>query len=541
MFFTTQSVVLEFCEAKLSRPPDVFAVRKLRGKRIAFANGMTVAIPHPTLRFLKGEFRRLRTAARALPLDPAKGASAPLESYLWRLPMDKIFSYLDSHFEDMVNDLERLIKIPSVMGDPSPDAPFGEQPAAALTEMLDICREAGLSVRNIENYIGTADLFPTEQTPELGILCHLDVVPAGNGWSVPPFSLTRRDGKLIGRGAIDDKGPSVAALYAVRAVKDLGIKLNKNIRLIFGTNEENGSADLARYRKKEALPEMLFTPDGSYPLINAEKGMLRISYSAKISPDIISINGGAAINAVPEFAEAILNVDYANISAYENRFDGVKISSERQGDKIKITASGKSAHASTPESGKNAVTALLTVISEICKDPAISALSKMFPCGETDGASAGIKCSDNLGALTSVLSVISAENGVLEAKQDIRFPVTKTSGEVLEKLKISAEVAGLKMQADMITEPHYVPEDSDFIRRLLEAYEQVTGEKGYCVAIGGGTYVHETGTGVAFGAEFPGEENNMHGADEFITEESLLKNAKIFAVAIVRLCSDEKL
>ena len=490
--------------------------------------------------------------------------------------MDKIFSYLDSHFEDMVKDLERIIRIPSVMGEAgSPRgrsvdysfqkssiqqgneqtyfptttlqyAPFGEQPAAALSEMLDICREAGLSVRNIENYIGTADLFPAEgKIPELGILCHLDVVPAGNGWSVPPFSLTRREGKLFGRGAIDDKGPSVAALYAVKAVKESGLKLNKNIRLIFGTNEENGSADLARYRKSETLPEMLFTPDGSYPLINAEKGMLRISYSAEIGTDIISIKGGGAVNAVPEYAEAILDLQTADISAYEiyeNRFDGVKISSVIQDGKIKISAEGKSAHASTPENGRNAVTALLTVISEICGDNKISALAKMFPYGETDGASAGIKCSDELsGNLTSVLSVISAESGILEAKQDIRFPVTKTSGEILGKLKIYAETSGLKMQADMISEPHYVPEDSDFIRTLLEAYEQVTGEKGYCVSIGGGTYVHETESGVAFGAEFPGEENNMHGADEFITEESLLKNAKIFAAAIVRLCSDEKI
>ena len=457
-----------------------------------------------------------------------------------------IFSYLDAHFEDMVKDLERLIKIPSVMGEPSADHPFGEQPAAALTVMLDICREAGLSVRNIGNYIGTADLFPAEETPRLGILCHLDVVPAGNGWSVPPFALTRRDGKLIGRGAIDDKGPSVAALYALRAVKESGIKLNKNVRLIFGTNEENGSDDLARYRKEKKLPEMLFTPDGSYPLINAEKGMLRISYTGRVSEKIISIKGGGAINAVPEFAEAFLDVSSTeispeDISEYEDRFDGIKISSEQMGDKIKITTQGKSAHASTPESGRNAVTALLTVISEITGDPAISALSKMFPFGETDGAGQGIKCSDNLGALTSVLSVISAEEKNLEAKQDIRFPVSKKSREILDIIKKTAGEAGLEMQADMISEPHHVPENSEFIKTLLEVYENVTGEKGHCVAIGGGTYVHETDTGVAFGAEFPGEENHMHGADEFITEESLLKNAKIFAAAIVRLCSDEKL
>lgn len=282
---------------------------------------------------------------------------------------------------------------------------------------------------------------------------------------------------------------------------------------------------------------MLFTPDGSYPVINAEKGMLRITHRVSVCPKILSLSGGKAVNAVPEYAEAVLDITNADISWYTSKFEGVTIAAEYADGKTKITAKGKGAHASTPENGANAVTALISAVSDICEDKALAALAGMFPYGETDGSAAGIKCSDEIsGGLTTVLSVISCSDGILEAKQDVRFPVTKTSGEILTALAEKAAASGIELNADMISEPHYVPEESVLIKKLLEVYELVTGEKGYCVAIGGGTYVHETSGGVAFGAEFPGEENNMHGADEFISRESLIKNAKIFAAAICSLC-----
>lgn len=447
---------------------------------------------------------------------------------------EQLFAYIDAHTEDMISDLARLIRIPSVKGEPAENAPFGTEPARALAEMLEICGEAGLSVRNVDNYVGTADFYPADGIPELGVLSHMDVVPVGGGWSVPPFELTEKDGKLLGRGAIDDKGPAIAALYAVKAIKDSGVKLAKNVRLIFGTDEENGSGDLAYYCKKEKLPDMLFTPDGSYPVINTEKGLMRASYSGEVCDKIISISGGAAVNAVPEYAEAVV---YGAVDISKYSFEGILLTAEKVGENTKIIVNGKSAHASTPEGGKNAVTALLAVLADITGDKTVSALVKMFPYGETDGGCAGIKCSDELsGGLTTVLSVISCENGKLTAKQDIRVPATRKCGEIISAIEKTAGENGLEHSVDMAVEAHHVPEDSDFIQKLLAVYEEVTGEKGYCVAIGGGTYVHETEGGVAFGAEFPGDNNNMHGADEFITCESLIKNAKIFAAAIYSLC-----
>ena len=453
--------------------------------------------------------------------------------------MDKIFeqlfAYIDSHTENMISDLARLIRIPSVKGEAEENAPFGKEPARALDEVLKICGEAGLSVRNIDNYVGTADFYETDTIPELGVLSHMDVVPVGGGWSVPPFELTQQDGKLLGRGTIDDKGPAIAALYAVKAIKDSGLKLSKNVRLVFGTDEECGSGDLEYYLKKEKLPEMLFTPDGSYPVINAEKGLMRASYTGAISEKIVSIKGGTVVNAVPEYAEAVLAGAAVDTAKYS--FEGITLEAENCGENVKLIAKGVSAHASLPEGGKNAVTALLTVVADVTGDEMIKALVEMFPYGETDGACAGIKCSDKVsGGLTTVLSVIDGGNGTLTAKQDIRFPIDRKCAEIIAMIEAKSKEKSLVYKIDMAIEPHYVSEESEFVKQLLSVYETVTGEKGYCVAIGGGTYVHETEGGVAFGAEFPGDDNHMHGADEFITLESFVKNAKIFAAAIYSIC-----
>ncbi len=448
-----------------------------------------------------------------------------------------ISDYIDSCKDSMISDLRGLVQIPSVMGKADENAPFGKYPAKALEAALKLCKANGLYTRNIDNYVGTADLFDGREN-HLGILCHLDVVPEGSGWSVPPFDITERDGRLFGRGAIDDKGPFIAALYAVKAVKEMGFTVDKNVRLIMGTNEENGSADLTYYRKKEALPPLLFTPDGSYPVINIEKGMLRISLSAKHSPEIVSLTAGNAVNAVPESAEAIIcGRSAAEISEAAKKLRlTAKIEITDLKDTIKITVKGKSAHASTPETGENALTALLALFAGLGFSEG-KAFAAMFPCGETDGFSAGIKCSDEAsGAVTAVLSTAEIKGSDIICRGDIRFPVSESCKSIISRMEKTAEAHGMIFSADMSSEPHIVPAESGFIRSLLEVYEEYTGKKGYTVAIGGGTYVHDTENGVAFGAEFPGEDNHMHGADEFITAESLLLNAKIYAGAILKLC-----
>ena len=419
--------------------------------------------------------------------------------------MSEIRDYLTAHKQEMTDFLAELVAIPSVQGEEEEGFPFGREPARALVTMLKKCDEFGFITENTDNYVGSADL--NGLPPELAVLVHLDVVPIGSGWTSDPYTLRYElnTDKLVGRGAIDDKGPAVAALFAARAIKELELPLKKGIRLIFGTNEENGSADLAYYRRKHELPEMVFTPDGEYPVINAEKGMLRVYFSANYSG--IPVRGGTVINAVP----AVCSDD-------EDDYHGI------------------SAHASTPEKGENAITKFLNIRGKL--HPLLNSLSKLFPHGEFSGKSCGLGFSDEIsGDMTCVLSLLNAENGRLHGGVDIRFPLDRTKAEISDNICGKLREAGFDIDSCEGVEPHCTDENSGFVQALLRVYERVMGEKGYCIAIGGGTYVHEIEGGVAFGAEFPNEDGRMHCPDEFITTENLLKNAEIMAEAMVELCS----
>ena len=431
--------------------------------------------------------------------------------------MSDIKEYIYTHKQEMIDFLAELIAIPSVQSEAKERAPFGKEPARALDIMLKKCEEFGFSVENIDNYVGSADI--NELAPELAVLTHLDVVPVGTGWTTDPFKLRYEPEteKLVGRGAIDDKGPAVAALFAARAVKELGFPLKKGIRLIFGTNEENGSADLAYYRKKHELPRMVFTPDGEYPMINAEKGMLRVYFSAPV-PEGVNIEAGTVINAVPSSCK---------ISYLEAMTDGPKMSFG--------TVDGVSAHASTPEKGENAITKFLASGVIPCKP--IDELRKLFPHGEFNGKSCGLGFKDNIsGDMTCVLSLLNTKNRRLHGGIDIRFPLDRTKAEISDIICKKLRVAGFEVDSCEGVEPHCTDENSGFVQTLLSVYEKVTGDKGRCIAIGGGTYVHEIEGGVAFGAEFPNKNYNMHCPDEFISVEDFLKNAEIMAEAMKELC-----
>ena len=431
--------------------------------------------------------------------------------------MSEIKDYIYAHKQEMIDFLAELVAVPSVQGDAEEGAPFGKEPARALDIMLKKCEEFGFSVENTDNYAGSADI--NGLVPELAVLTHLDVVPVGTGWTSAPFVLRHEPetDKLIGRGTIDDKGPAVAALFAARAVKELGLPLKKGIRLIFGTNEENGSADLAYYRKKHELPKMVFTPDGEYPLINAEKGMLRVYFSADV-PENVSIEAGTVINAVPASCKfQFVRAEKNGPTAFFGKIDGT------------------SAHASTPEKGENAITKFLSDYGN--EMPLLNALAELFPHGELNGKSCGLGFKDDIsGDMTCVLSLLNTENGRIKGGIDIRFPLDRKKAEISDIICGKLSAAGFDIDFCEGVEPHCTDENSEFVQTLLRVYERVTGDKGRSIAIGGGTYVHEIEGGVAFGAEFPGEDGHMHCPDEFITAENLLKNAEIMAEAMAELC-----
>ena len=263
--------------------------------------------------------------------------------------------FIDNHFSEMIRDLASLVAIPSVKGEPEYGKPFGEGPAAALDAMLTLADKYGFYTKNHEGYVGTIDLDPSLPTT-LGILCHLDVVPAGkSGWKSLPYSLFISGGKMYGRGVIDNKGPAIAVLYAMRAIKESGVPITQNVRFIVGTDEESGSSDIAYYKNKEALPPRVFTPDAEYPVINIEKGRARgefATYSgfAVGERSILSAWGGTVFNAVPESASAtVRGFDEEYLREAAAAFPKLGFEFEKTEDGMTlITVKGKSAHASQP-------------------------------------------------------------------------------------------------------------------------------------------------------------------------------------------------
>lgn len=465
------------------------------------------------------------------------------------LEKQTILDWFEAHREEYLRDLTALVAIPSVKGESAPGAPFGAEPRRALDAALKLAAGWGLAVSDDDGYVGMVDLGGDE--PCLDILAHLDVVPAGEGWSVTtPFQLLRKDGWLYGRGTSDDKGPALAALYAMRCLKELGAPLGKRCRLILGTDEECGSSDIAHYYAHTPEAPMSFSPDAEYPLINVEKGRYDGTgtvRSAEPSP-VVSIAAGIASNVVPGKARCVLHgIPEGTVS------EAAKRVSERTGTEITLTpgaadgtlfllVEGAQAHASTPELGNNAVTALLALLSELplgggAVPEALRTLSRLFPHGDTEGKAAGIFGEDETGRLTLCLSMLNLADGALKAQWDSRAPVSVTE-EQLRRLDGVLREAGFRTEGSW-SEPHVVPPEHPLVRTLLRCYTEYTGKPGACVAIGGGTYVHHLKNGVAFGCSFPGTDNRMHGADERAVEDDLILSGALFAASVEALCGAE--
>ena len=457
----------------------------------------------------------------------------------------ELFDHIETLRPQMVKTLGELIAIPSYRQSPADGAPFGVPARQCLDKALEICSSLGFVTHNYDGYVGTAAIPGGE--PSLGILAHLDVVPAGEGWTREPYQATVEDGILYGRGAMDDKGPAVSVMYAMKALMDLGVPLPNGVELILGTDEECGSSDIRYFRSKAKMPKWLFTPDANFPIINIEKGHINGRFKAYADGDIVELHGGKTANAVPASAYAIVkNVTENEINEAIRKADcSVVFETSSVAEGIRIDAKGVSAHASTPDVGDNALTALIKVLANLEghgeAQKKLAGLSRTFPYRETDGASAGLKMSDDIsGRLTLAFDILDFENGEFSGTIDIRFPICGTKDGVAEALTKALENAGFEASVGGV-EPHYVDSDGEFVKTLLEAYETVTGKKGECLAIGGGTYVHGIPGGVAFGCEVDGEDNRIHGADEFIRVDALVENAKIFAEAIYRVCNNEEL
>ncbi len=463
---------------------------------------------------------------------------------------DKIEAYFEEHKEQLLEDICRIIRVPSVRGEAKEGMPFGEGPYNALMEALKMAEGMGFKTTNYDNYVGTADFNDKEKA--LDILAHLDVVPVSDEWTVTqPFEPVIIDGKLYGRGSADDKGPAIVALYAMKAVKDLGIELNKNVRLILGTDEECGSGDIAHYYAKEKEAPMTFSPDADFPVINVEKGMFKPTFTAEFKEDttlprVISVNSGVKVNVIPDRAVAeVEGFTAEELKKYVDKLSEklkVVCKIEENNGICTINLRGTGAHAAYPESGNNALTAMLEILAAIpfAKSAGfekLCAVNKLFPHGDYKGAACGAKMSDEIsGKLTLSFTMFKYDTTSLEGTFDSRVPLCATEENLKFVVRDNLMKYGINMNDAKMLAGHHVDAESDFIKTLLSCYEKYSGQKGECLAIGGGTYVHNLKNGVAFGCTMPGTDNNMHGDNEYAVVDELILSAKIFTEAIIELC-----
>lgn len=446
-------------------------------------------------------------------------------------------SMVEGYRDELLEKLGKLVSINSEEGTSLPDAPFGEGPKEALLAALDMMEKDGFKTVNLDNYIGYGEFG--EGSELIGIVGHLDVVPAKkeDGWDTDPFEMTEKEGILYGRGVSDDKGAVVASMIAMKVLRDMGIPVNKRIRLIMGTNEESGSRCLKYYVQKEGSVDLGFTPDGEFPGVHGEKGMIGAAYRSK-KTGIHSISGGTARNVVCR--KCTIEVDRCSFSRkkledYFNNHDlEFEISQLESG--TEITLYGRAAHASMPELGINAISYLFNGLKEAgFQDPFVDFYASHFGL-YTDGTGIGANCSDEYGALTLNNGVIGMKDGVIEGSIDIRFPVTYTAKKVLKLMEGRLEDENGMIEIMHTGEPLFFPADSPLVTSLVEAYREVTGDTdAQPMTMGGGTYAKGISNTIAFGCAFPGRDYKIHDANEFVTIEELLKQAEIYVAALIRL------
>ncbi len=463
---------------------------------------------------------------------------------------EKLDAIVESKREEILKTMKKWLAIPSVQAPRCADnAPFGENVRHMLDTAMADAKEMGFDVKEFDGYAMHAQMGKGEET--MGILCHLDVVPAGDGWTFDPWGAEISDGKLYARGVVDDKGPAIMTLYAMQAVREAGIPMKDGVRLILGCDEETGMTDMRYYVQHSDLPDYGFSPDAEFPVINIEKGGLGLILGKVTSGEeddaeipVYTLYAGERSNVVPGVAWAKIGVkDWDSFAAKLNGVieeTGFDLTLEKVGYGIyRLTATGVSAHASMPHLGKNAAGMLLIALKMLNaggpSKEAIKHLADIIGL-EGDGKSLGIAQQDELsGALTCNLGILRYEKGSLTARLDIRYPLCANETEMCGRAAETAGKGGMYVQKVSSHGPHHVSADHKVVKGLLKAYEDATGREGFTIAIGGGTYSRCIPNTVAFGPVFPGDIDPCHVADEYIDIEKMMLSTRIIARAIAEL------
>ncbi len=460
--------------------------------------------------------------------------------------MKDYIELIDHYKDDMIKDLSNVISIKSIVGEKEGEYPFGKEVHRAFETMLNIGKRDGFKTKNVDNYGGHIE-FTGEEESIFALLGHLDIVPEGSGWDTNPYEATIVNNKLIGRGAVDDKGPTIAAYYAMKALKDSGFKPKKTIRLILGLDEETSWEGMEYYMSKEKTPEMGFAPDADFPVIHCEKGLIIFDLFKNFKNyktdgiNLVSLKGGNAPNMVADYAKATIEgADLTEtIKKYkeENDADIVCVKTQLGCD---IIAKGVSAHGAMPEKGVNAITLIIESLKNVVfANDEINKFIKFYndKIGfDYHGERFGCNFEDEpSGKLNFNVGVININQDEVKLTINIRYPATMKENQIYDGIESVNE--GYNIDRVDHLAPLYVPVDHPLVEVLMDVYREFTGDqKGKPLVIGGATYARTVPNCVAFGPVFPGQDAVEHQPNEFIYIDSMIQSTKMYAEAIYRLC-----
>lgn len=411
-----------------------------------------------------------------------------------------------------------LVAIDSVaLTDISPEAPYGAGPARALAYVMDLCRELGIRTENCGNKVAWAEIGQGDEI--VAILGHLDTVPAGDGWAHDPKGEVCGD-RLYGRGVVDDKGPVLAALFAMKELQDAGVPLNRRVRLILGQCEEVGDwGDMEYYKATQQLPVFGFTPDADFPAIYGEKGILGFRLTMPLADSgLLSLEGGDASNMVPDWCRCQFRAADGSVQSLETH--------------------GRSAHASTPEKGENAITAMMEQLAALGVESPLVAFYRQHISGDHHGVKLGCGLEDpQSGKLTLNAGLLRTQGDELVLTLDIRNPVTFTCKDVEEPLSRACRAFGIRCDCTGDEAPIYMDKNGKVVQAMVKVYQELTGDLSEPTVIGGGTYARAMPGIVAFGPMRPGRECTEHQKDEYILLEDLFAAKEIYRQTMEKLAN----
>ena len=476
--------------------------------------------------------------------------------------------FYEKNEKQLIENLIRLIQIPSVAGSGAdsgsdPGAPFGKDVQEALQYMLSLGAEMGFAVRSIGGYVG--EITMGEGDHLIGILCHADVVDAGSGWNTNAFDGTIIDGRLYGRGAIDDKGPMISCLYAMKYIQEQNLLPgDTRIRMIIGTDEEENWISMKEYLKRDPeIPEVSIVPDANFPVIFCEKGLinlkLRFPFAAEkdgigLCVSIESLSGGERPNVVAAESRCVLSCAspafdpqdmLACLHQISERWPAKVCVEDLGGGRIRITVSGKPAHAMTPEKGINAISYMLMLLYHLTQTgtyhipqaEALRTFARYFSL-EYNGASLGICCQDDdSGSLTVNVGLMELQSSALVLQLNIRYPVSETFAAISAAVTRICCQAGASAEYGVCMDPVRFRRDSAVIQKLMAVYQRCSGDtSSEAISLGGATFARAIPGAVAFGPVFPDQEELAHEANEYFALSDYRRITEIYAEALLSLC-----